>query len=258
MNKFVAEFSAIGSTALQRAILETERRFCGNQAEELNHKNVTLNEREKMAMLLDLRTLPCINVEKEVRKQAVELLQAAYVDFGFNCVSYDMQQTAAAAAKAAAEIASVVAEKKVVSCAGPKYSKARLLQAAHSSINLVEKTTFDPLGAWSDDEDNGDIVEEEAADVCEEKVKELLNQEFPVKFRAWRNKPAIVDWSKVDDKVTLRDPSAPDIFELMGMDINTLYKGLDEGGIQYGYLPAMASYSKGQLGALNAESFREL
>jgi hypothetical protein len=46
------------------------------------------------------------------------------------------------------------------------------------------------------------------------------------------------------------------MFELMGIDIGKLYKGLDEGGIQYGYLPAMTSCSKGQLGALNAESFR--
>ncbi len=59
---------------------------------------MTLNEREKMAMLLDLRTLPCSKVEKEVRKQAVELLQEAYVDFGFKCESYDRQQTAGAAA----------------------------------------------------------------------------------------------------------------------------------------------------------------
>ena len=56
-------------------------------------------------------------------------------------------------------------------------------------------------------------------DVSEEKVKELLSQEFLGKFRACRNKPATVDWSKVDAKVTLRDPSAPDMFELMGIDI---------------------------------------
>jgi hypothetical protein len=81
-----------------------------------------------MAMLLDLRTLPCSNVEKEVRKQAVELLYEAYVDFGFNCVSYDKQQTATSAAKAAAQVVSVVAEKKGVACATPmgKSSQARL------------------------------------------------------------------------------------------------------------------------------------
>ena len=66
-----------------------------------------------------------------------------------------------------------------------------------------------------------------------------------------------MDWSKVDEKVTIENPDALDMFELMEIDISALYKGLDEGGIQYGYLPAMASCSKGQLGALNAESFCE-
>ncbi len=36
-----------------------------------------------------------------------------------------------------------------------------------------------------------------------------------------------------------------------------MYKGFDERGVQYGYLHAMASCSKGQLGALNAESLCE-
>jgi len=65
-----------------------------------------------MAILLNLRTLPSNNVEKEVRKQAVDLLQKAYVEFGFSCVSCDRQQTARAAAKASANLAEKVAEKK--------------------------------------------------------------------------------------------------------------------------------------------------
>ena len=71
VNKDLVEFTAIGLKALQRAILDTERRFCGNQTKELNHNNVLLNDRKKMAMLLDLRTLPCKNVGKEVRMLAV-------------------------------------------------------------------------------------------------------------------------------------------------------------------------------------------
>ncbi len=44
VNKPVVEFTAIGFKALQRAILETERRFCGNQTKELNHNSVLLND----------------------------------------------------------------------------------------------------------------------------------------------------------------------------------------------------------------------
>ena len=56
-----------------------------------------------------------------------------------------------------------------------------------------------------DDDDVDEGGKECDVDVSEEKVKELLSQEFPWKFRAWRNKPSAVDWSKVDDKVTTRD-----------------------------------------------------
>ena len=87
----MVEFNAIGFKSLQRAILETERRFCGNQTEELNHNSVLLNDREKMAMLLDFGTLPCNNVGKEVRKQAVQLLHEFYVEFGFNCVTNERE-----------------------------------------------------------------------------------------------------------------------------------------------------------------------
>ena len=55
--------------------------------------------------------------------------------------------------------------------------------------------------------------------------------------------------------VALRDSSALGMFELMGMDEG--YNMATQGGIQDGYLPAMDSCSKGQLGALNAESVSE-
>ena len=155
VNKSVVEFTTIGFKALQRAILETERRLCGNNTEEVNNGKVTLNDREKMAMLLDLRTLPCSNVEKEVRKQAVELLHEAYVEFGLNCVSYDRQQAATAAATTAAKAAVDVAEKKSLVCKGAagttlqaKSSQAKL-QAAQESINAIATTSFAPLGAWT-------------------------------------------------------------------------------------------------------------
>ena len=65
-----------------------------------------------MAMLLDLRTLPCSNVEKEVRKQVLELLHEAYVEFGLNCLSYDRQQAASSTVVAVAKAVAAIAEKK--------------------------------------------------------------------------------------------------------------------------------------------------
>ena len=71
-------------------------RFCGNKTEEIDHSDVVLNDREMMAMLLDLRTLPCTNLEKNVTNEAVRQLKLAYVDFGINCVLYDRRQQVAA------------------------------------------------------------------------------------------------------------------------------------------------------------------
>ena len=70
--------------------------------------------------------------------------------------------------------------------------------------------------------------------------------------------PAKVNWSKVDPNVSIRDPSAPDMLELMGMNISALYKRLEEeGGSELGHLSTMASCAIVQLCALNAESVRE-
>ena len=109
-----------------------------------------------------------------------------------------------------------------------------MLQGAEETINDVEKTTYDPLGTWSDDENIDVREEEDDVDVSDEKVKELLNQEFPGKIseHGVTNQWQWIGASKVGDKVSLRDPSAPNMFELMGMDISSLYKGLDEGWIQ--------------------------
>jgi len=175
-----------------------------------------------MAMLLDLRTLPCNNVEKEVRKQAVELSHKAYVEFGYNCVSYDRKTSTTKAIVVAADAAAATAKKREAKGAAEtthaKSSQAKV-NVANESISEVAQTSFDPLGIWSDNEY---IEEEEEAEiyVSEEKVKELLSQKFLVKLRAWRNKQATLDWSKIDDKVTLRNPSVLDMHELMGIDIS--------------------------------------
>jgi len=86
--------------------------------------------------------------------------------------------------------------------------------------------------------------------------RQQLSTQFDAKFRAWRNHPSTVDWRKVDKNEQLAEPSAPDMFESMGMNIGEMYKTLEEDG-RFGFLPSMASCAKRELGALNAESFYE-
>ena len=81
--------------------------------------------------------------------------------------------------------------------------------------------------------------------------RQQLSTQFDAKFRAWRNHPSTVDWRKVDKNEQLAEPSAPDMFESMGMNIGEMYKTLEEDG-RFGFLPSMASCAKRELGALNA------
>ena len=232
---------------MQRAILETERRFCGNKLEEVNGASVILNDREMISMLLDLRTLPCNNIDKEVRQEAVRLLKLAYVDFGVNCAIYERAE--AAKHKAVDNKSTDDGITKAIPISGR-------LKWAHSALD-VAPTIFDPNGTWSDDDDideSGNEVEDNT-ELNVGLLRHQLETEFVSKFRAWRVHPAKVDWKKVDASVNVRDSSAPDMLELMAMNVASLYKDLDKG--QFGHLPAMASCSKGQIGALNAESFCE-
>jgi hypothetical protein len=144
VNKFVVEFAAIGFKSLERAILEAERRFCGSQTEELNHNNATLNDKEKRAMFLDLKTLPCSNAKKEVRTRWICHKRLMSNSASIVC-HMTGNKTAAPAAKASDHVAFVVAEKKGFASATPhaKSSHARL-QGAQESINDVEKASYDP------------------------------------------------------------------------------------------------------------------
>jgi hypothetical protein len=217
--------------------------------EEVNGAEVVLNDREMMSMLLDLRTLPCNTIDKQVRQEAVRLIKIAYVEFGVNCVLHDRLEAANHKASLTTETNDDLA----------KFAKATALKLkpAHATALVTAPTAFDPNGTWSDD----DAIDERGnANVDDEELnmdllKQQLDAEFYSKFRAWRAHPAKVDWSKVDSNFAIQDPSTPDMLELMALNVGPLYKGLDKE--QFGHLPAMASCSKGQIGALNAESFCE-
>ena len=135
----------------------------------------------------------------------------------------------------------------------------RRLKATHETTLVASEALFDHVGTWIDDDvlDEGDNVGGGEVEVNIDVLWQQLNADLEVKFRAWRNHLAKVDWRKVGSNVSIRDPLAPDMIELMGMNICVFYKGLDEGSSNFGHLPGMASCSKGQLGALNARSLCE-
>ena len=79
ISKQVEDFTVIGKTCLERAHLEAERRYCGNKTEERLSSRIELTDREKIATLLDPRTLTL--VKKPDQLTYVVLLKELYVAY---------------------------------------------------------------------------------------------------------------------------------------------------------------------------------
>jgi hypothetical protein len=115
--------------------------------------------------------------------------------------------------------------------------------------------------AWTDDEDEEE--DDEAVAVVD--VDAAAADEAQRVLKAWRKYN--VDWFAVCPELKAKKEKDKTIGEpldlthdLMRLDIGKLYKEVargDQGRRVYGYLPVMASCSKGQLGALSAESYCE-
>ena len=100
----VAQMLVIGQTARVRALLEGERRWCGNTTELLNDAPVLLGRHELLAMLLDKRTVGCHHVSIAQRQEAVVIFIAEYVKFYMQAAQWkaDLIQQARVDAEAAA------------------------------------------------------------------------------------------------------------------------------------------------------------
>ena len=242
----------MGNTARVRALLEGERRWCGNKGETLTGAPVHMGRHEMLAMLLDKRTLGASHVSPEQRKEASEVFVEEYVNFYKNAQTWEIarllaeKEKAIQAAKDAAKDAGVAV--KVEEKGGGGASSAM------ASGSLFTTT------AWSEDEDDEEDDNAAVVDVdiaAADEAKRVL--------KAWRK--YAINWLEVypelkEKKVADKTVGEPlDLTEdLMRLDIGKLYKEIargDQGRRVYGYVPLMASCSKGQLGALSAESYCE-
>jgi hypothetical protein len=111
----------------------------------------------------------------------------------------------------------------------------------------------------TDEEDNNDTfdLDEEPPEKTEEELQKLdkdkAKEAFKKVFKYWRNYK--VNWHDLYAEKKL--PKESDLIgDLIGIDIGNLYKKLEKDK-KCGLLPLMASCSKGQLGALNAEGYAE-
>ena len=131
--KEVASFSAVGKVARERVILEGERRFCGNLTEEHTGESVVLMTRDKLAQMLDLRTVGCSHFKDrdDLRHECKALLKGDYVAYALRAHQFNEDKKLAAAAK---EAAGAAAASKAVAKAlvGGVKRKATVVGAAAS------------------------------------------------------------------------------------------------------------------------------
>ena len=127
VDKSGASFSAVGQVALQRAILEGERRFCGNKTEVLTGAPVELTRRDKQAMLLDLRTVDCSHIagRADLRRESKALLKERYGLYALCAHKFNEDKKSAEAAKESAgkrsaikAVAKALGKKRKTSVAG--------------------------------------------------------------------------------------------------------------------------------------------
>ena len=244
----IDDLTSMGKTARVRAILEGERRWCGNNTEELTGAGVTMGKHELLCTLLDKRTLGCHHITVEQRGEAYRVFLEEYVSFYLQASKYSQEvvqraidKRAELATAAAAAVGGIVAQVVV---------KDEAEQSMFTSGNLFQGTM------WSDDEDD------ETAGEVQEVAKEVVAlQEAKLVFKNW--KKLNVDWLETYPELKKKNKTNSEldlVEDLMDLDMGALYTHLekvDTGRHLYGWIPKMACNSTGQLGALSAESYCE-
>jgi hypothetical protein len=92
------DMTEVGRTCKRRATLEPERRYFGNAGEVLNNKAVKRTDRDKLAVMLDPRTLISLSkcgVAKVERGLLLSVLKEEYVKYGSQAQLYQQERKAA-------------------------------------------------------------------------------------------------------------------------------------------------------------------
>ena len=274
VDKSGASFTAVGQVALQRAILEGERRFCGNKTEVLTGAPVELTRRDKQAMLLDLRTVDCSHIagRADLRRESKALLKERYGLYALCAHKFNEDKKSAEAAKESAGKRSAI---KAVAKALGKKRKTSVAGAAASDTPAAASTS-----AWTDDDDDGgdddgsdddeDARAEEAAAAAAAAATAALKvhfeEEFESVFKNYRKLGESIDWAALSVTLDLglkapKNGVKHGIMELWYVNMGKVVKYLcvdpDMDRKLYGYLPKMATTSQGSIGALPASSFPE-
>ena len=90
MTRNVADFTPVALKARERATLEAERRFCGNETEDLTGSGVEMTKRDMLATALDPRTVNCLHIRNRpgLMQKIKGLLHGAYVAYGLRALEF--------------------------------------------------------------------------------------------------------------------------------------------------------------------------
>eukprot|EP00171_Calliarthron_tuberculosum_P008665 IDg8665t1 len=90
----VTELSKVSKECLNRARLEAERRYCGNEGESLSWEAYMPSKRELGATLLDFRTMSCNHLSTDIRGRALVILREEYVKFATRALEFRNERAA--------------------------------------------------------------------------------------------------------------------------------------------------------------------
>ena len=295
----VSSFSETGRTCLSRAIIEGERRWCGNEGEEATGARVTLTLREMQASCLDVRTKLCPHMDDEERKRAKQALRDAHVAFEVQHDKYKEKAKQAELARAGNSAATQAAQTATQHDQQPSELPGT---PQRTSSALDSGVVYDPAASgWGLLKSPSSNVEgmslQEANEKADEKLLEARKQRAKDVVDRWLDHTVDFNAEFPPMQGKAPRPSKPDLIrDLMYLPIGNLYakmlddkttevrariaravptractqrgiRALDTSSahssrshdeqVKFGFLPRMAGCSKGQIGALMAESFCE-
>ena len=250
----VSDLSSVAKTCLERAQLEYQRRYQGNVTETIDSAligtGIVMSDRELLCTLLDIRTCRATHLTDEQRHRAYALLEDLYVSFSRGVPKE----------KPGLADGDFVAEP----VAGAIHNdEKQLLGTAVASAHGVGAVLEDD--AWTDTEEEGEepldadakleLEREEARRACKSAYKALRTRSQKLfSTSEWQQYVNFVPSEEEEERYDFEPADA--MIKLLYMDMGPVYLQL-ETEVNLGWLPRMASCSRGQLGALMAESFCE-
>lgn len=220
----VAAMTYVGATCRNRAILEFERRFMGNTTEETYHggaQQVLTNDRQLMAMFLDLRTLNYLG-DKAVYTRVTALLADEYASFSVQYFKYERE-----------------AARRVAANGEPVEADAVVDVPMDVDVTTATPNTASTYLQESSDESEGNSTSSEDVHQSEESMQkadeEVARATFKKKMRKWSKYK--VNWKELFPDAQLPDDPKP-MEDLLQLDIGIVYRKVihdDKGRKEFGF-----------------------